>query len=106
MFCTATLEPPQFGDFLKVTLILQYRIFFNFAESFILPLLSFFSDKKGGSPSSLLRYKQLNPRYRVFLLSFPIAKVSYYVTIMTTSCFEIIGVSYHTIRLLLRYTVL
>ena len=34
------------------------------------------------------------------------SKVTYYMTIMITSCLEIIGVSYGTITLLLRETVL
>ena len=42
----------------------------------------------------------------MFLLGFPVAKLSYYITIMIRSCLEIIGVSYGTITLLLRDTVL
>ena len=60
----------------------------------------------GGSLSSFLRYEQLNPKYRVFLLGFPIAKVTYYITVMITSCLEMISVSYGTITLLLRDTLL
>ena len=40
----------------------------------------------------------------VFLLRFPVAKVTYYDTIMTVSCSGIIGVSYGTITLLLHDT--
>ena len=36
----------------------------------------------------------------MFLLGFPVAKVTHYITIMITSCLEIIGVSYGTIKLL------
>ena len=78
----------------------------NFAESFIVAFQSLFNNKKGGSPSSFLRYEQLNPKYRVFLLVFSVAKVTYYITIMITSCLEIIGVSYGTITLQLRDAVL
>ena len=81
-------------------------IFLNFAESFIVAFLSLFSDKKGASSSSILKYEQINPKYRVFLLYVSVAKVTYYITIMITSCLEIIGVSYGTIKLLLRDTVL
>ena len=67
-------------------------------------------NKKGGgggkSPSSFLRYEQPNPKYRVFFLGFPVAKVTYHITIMITSCLEIIDVSYRTITLLLRDIVL
>ena len=64
---------------------------------------SLYSNKKEGSPSSFLRYEQLNPKYRVFCWAFPFAKVhvTYYITIMITSRLEIIGVSYGTITLLL-----
>ena len=67
--------------------------------------LSLYSNKKEGSPSSFLRYEQLNPKHRVFLLGFPVCQgtctVTYYITIMITSRLEIIGVSYGTITLLL-----
>ena len=59
-----------------------------------------------GSSSSFLRYEQLNPKYRVFLLGSPVAKVTYYITIMITSCLEMISVLSGTITLLLRDTVL
>ena len=59
-----------------------------------------------GSPSSFLRYEQLNPKYRVFLLGSPVAKVTYNITIMITSCLEMIIFSYGTITLLIRDTML
>ena len=77
--------------------------FFNLCRKFHRGL---FSNKNGGSPSSFLRYEQLNLKCRVFLLGFPVAEVIYYITIMMTSCLEVIGVSYGTITLLLRDTVL
>ena len=46
--CTADWEPPYFCDFFKVALILQYRIFLNVAESFILAFWWLFSNKRGG----------------------------------------------------------
>ena len=52
-----------------------------------------------------MRYVQLKPKYRMFLFGFPVAAVTYYVTITTASCSAIIDVSYGTITLLLRDTV-
>ena len=43
--------------------------------------------------TEFLRYGQLKPKTRVFLLGFPTAKVTYYVTIMIASCSAIIAVS-------------
>ena len=77
--------------FFKVALNLLDIIFLKFAESFIVAFQSLSSNKKGGSPSSFLRYEQLNPKYRVFFLGFPVAKVTYCITIMITSCLKIFG---------------
>ena len=41
----------------------------------------------------------------LLIVGFPVAKVTYYVTIMAASCSAIISVSYGTITLLLRDTV-
>ena len=50
----------------------------------------------------VLRYEQLNPKYRVFLMGFPIAKVTYYITIMITSSLEIMCfIWYHNIAVAL-----
>ena len=54
-----------------------------------------------GSPSSFLRYEQLKRKYRVFLAGLSRCQGDLYVTMMTTSCLERIGVSYGTITLLL-----
>ena len=45
-------------------------------------------------------YEQQNPKYRVFLLGFSVAKVTHCITIMITSCLETIGASYGTKKLL------
>ena len=47
-----------------------------------------------GSPSYFLRYEQLKPKHRVFLLGFSVAKVTYYVTITIASCLETIVALY------------
>ena len=90
----------------------QNIIFLNLAKSFILTMWSsnhLSSIKKGGITAEFIfeiNYEQLNPKYRVFLLGFPIAKVTYYITVMITSCLEMISVSYGTITLLLCDTLL
>ena len=59
-----------------------------------------------GSPSSFLRYEQLQPKYRVFLQGVPVAMVTSCVTIMTNFYSAIIAVSYGTTTLLIHDTVL
>ena len=76
----------------KVALNLLHRIFFNFAESFILACRLHFRNKKWGSPNSFLRYEHLKPKYGVFLQGFPVATVTFYVTKMTKSFSAIMGV--------------
>ena len=82
--------------------------FIIISRKFHYGLLITFQQYKRGSPSSFLKYEQLNPKYRVRLLGFPVAKVAYYnyIAIKITSCLEIIGVSYSSITLLLRDAVL
>ena len=78
-----------------------HRILLNFAESFILACSLFSCNKKLGSPSSFFRYEQLKPKYMVFMQGFPVIIVTFYVTKMTASCSEIIGVLHGTRTLLL-----
>ena len=92
----------------RATLIL--RFFKGGCDSVVHTVVSWpFSNNKGVTKFKFLRYEQVKPKYRVFSLGFPVAKVTYYITIMTTFCLEIISVSYGTIvviRLLLHDTVL
>ena len=60
----------------KVSLNPLHRICLNFAEVFVLVCWSLLCNKKWGSPSSFLRYKQLKPKYGVFLQGFPVAMVT------------------------------
>ena len=82
------------------------RSFLNFTDSFIVAFLSLFRNKKGWSASSLLRYEQLNPKYRVLLLGFPRCQGNLLDHNNDHILLEIIGVSYGTITLLLPDTVL
>ena len=63
-------------------------MFFNFLPKNLLWHSKHFSAIKRGSPSSFLRSEQLNPKDRVFLLGIAVAKVTYCITIMITSCLE------------------
>ena len=89
----------------KVALNPPHRMFLNVAEIFILACWSLLCNKILGSPSSFSRYEQLKPKYWVFLQGFPVAMVTYCVTKITASCSAIIEVSYGTITLLLRNSV-
>ena len=91
---------------LKVALNLLHRILLNFAESFILACWLHFRNKKWGSPGSFLRYRQLKPKYGVFLQSFLVATVTFNIAKMTEYFWAIIGVWYGTITLLLSDKVL
>ena len=57
-----------------------------------------------GSPSLFLTYKKVKTKCRVFLETFHVSMVTYYVTIVGTFLKAIIGVLYGIIALLLRYT--
>ena len=54
------------------------------------------------SQSSLFKYEQLKPKYRVFLQGFLVAMVTCSVKKTTASCSGIIDVSHDTIKLVLR----
>ena len=72
----------------------------SFGESFISNFLAI------KNRDQRVRYEQLMTKYRVLLLGFPVAKVTYSGRHNNDrSCLEIIGVSYGTITLLLRGTV-
>ena len=86
----------------KVALNPLHKIFLTLQRVLSWPADYFCAIKKMGSPISFFRYKQLKPKYRVFLQGFPVAMVTCYVSKMTASCSTIIiDVSHGTIALLL-----
>ena len=75
----------------KVALKLLRRNFFNFAKSCILTCQSLFNNKKWGSPDSLLSYKHLKGKLRVFLTGKTVAIVTSDVKKRTTTYSAMIG---------------
>ena len=65
----------------------MYRIFLNFAKSFILSCLSIFD---------ILKYKRLKLKLRVFLAGNSVSMVTYYVTKMISTCSAVIGKFFDT----------
>ena len=67
------------------------RIFLNLGKSFILPCLLQFDYKQWGSPSSILYYKHLKLKVRVFLADHIVTMVTYCATKSKATCSPMIG---------------
>ena len=72
------------------------RIFLNFAKSCSLSCSLQFDNKKWGSLSSVLNYKRLKLKLRVFLACHIVAMATYCVTKMMPTCSPIIGQFFDT----------
>ena len=73
----------------------MYRIFLNFAKSFILPCFSkFYSKTKFTVP--FLKYNLLKPKLSVFLADRSVAMVTYCVTKIIPTCSPMIGQFFDT----------
>jgi len=68
----------------------MYRIFLNFAKSYILSFLPKFGNKKK-STVPFMKYKYLKLKLRVFLAGHTVAMVADSVMKMITTCLPIIG---------------
>ena len=73
----------------------MYRIFFNFAKSFILTCLSKVYNKKKFTVS-FLKYKRLKMKLRVLLAGHSVAMATYCVTKITPTCAPVIGQFFDT----------
>ena len=79
----------------KVALNPMYKIYLNFAKSYMLScLLKFYNNKKITVP--FLKYKHLKLKIRVFLAGHSVAMVTYCVTKTIPTCLPVIGQVFDT----------
>ena len=78
----ATLNFPL----LKVALNRFHVIVLKVCRKFHSRILSTFQKYKVGSPSSFLRYRRINPKYRAFFHASFVTMVIYYVTLICAPC--------------------
>ena len=79
----------------KVALNPKYRIFLNFAKSYILSCLSNSTIRKKLTVP-FLKYKRLKLKLRVFLAGHSVAMVTYCVTKITPTCSPVFGQFFDT----------
>ena len=73
----------------------MYRMYLNFAKSYILSCSSKFYDKKKITVP-FLKYKRLKLKLRVFLAGHSVAMVTYCVTKIIPTCSPVIGQFFDT----------